>query len=332
MNSNILSKFLVLGLLCASTAVGQDTLIGTYTINYQSNCAGIYTDQANPDYSHANPNFGNVIPPGPLFIPAPAGRYRFIVNSGAGCSIWSGDATQGTWHATGHNPGEIVTLNHTNGQIALYYWDWFPQDNDPKIQTTISVYHIEEVPIGTFTINYRSNCAGLYTDQGNPDYTQANPYRGNIILPGPVFLSVPPGHYEFVVESGAGCSIWSGDETQGTLHATGHNPEEVVTLNHTNGRIALYYWDWFPGDNDPSIQTTISVYRVGQGVLSIQMYAGLTLNGSIGASYDIQSSTDLSVSNWTTLEQITLTNTPSLYFDTNSPGFSRRFYRAILRP
>src|SRR5258706_355067 len=130
-----LMLFLACGVLCTGMARGQDIPIGTYTINYQSNCAGAYTDQSNPDYSKANPYFGNVISPGPVFIKAPPGRYEFVVMSGAGCSIWSGDATQGSWHATGHNSEEVITLNHTNGQIALYYWDWFPSDNDPSVQT-----------------------------------------------------------------------------------------------------------------------------------------------------------------------------------------------------
>jgi hypothetical protein len=223
-------------------------------------------------------------------------------------------------------------LNHTNGQIALYYWDWVPGDNDPSIQTTISVYHIEEVFVGTYTINYRSNCAGIYTDQSNPDYSRANPYFGNVILPGPVFITAPAGRYKVVVGSGAGCSIWSGDATNGTWYATGHSPAEVVTLNHTNGQIALYYWDWVPGDNDPSIQTTISVYQVGQSTLSIQLYAGLTLSGNFGSTYEIQYSTALNGSNWNMLAEITLTNSPHPYFDTNSPGSPRRFYRALLRP
>src|SRR5260221_513920 len=145
MKINASRTLLALGLLCATAAFAQDTLIGTYTINYRSNCAGLYTDQSHPDFSQANPYYGNVLPPGPVFITVPPGRYKFVVVSGAGCSIWSGDAANGTYYSTGNNPASVVNLTHTNGQIALYYWDWVPGDNDPSVQTTISVYRVSDI-------------------------------------------------------------------------------------------------------------------------------------------------------------------------------------------
>ena len=61
------------------------------------------------------------------------------------------------------------------------------------------------------------------------------------------------------------------------------------------------------------------------------MYAGLTLSGSIGTSYEIQYSSNLASTNWQHLADITLTNSPYLYFDTNSTSASTRFYRAMVK-
>ena len=117
-------------------------------------------------------------------------------------------------------------------------------------QTTLA----EDVLVGRFTVNPRNNAAGRYTDQSHPDYTQANPYFGNLIAPGPIFINATPGQYKFVVEAGTGCHVWSGDASRGTFLVPGPSPAEIVTFAHTFGQIALYYWDWYPYDNDPTVR------------------------------------------------------------------------------
>jgi Concanavalin A-like lectin/glucanases superfamily/Immunoglobulin domain len=111
--------------------------------------------------------------------------------------------------------------------------------------------------IGTYNVNYRYNAAGRYTDQSHPDFTQANPYYGNTIPPGPIFINAEPGHYKIITEGGTGCSIWSGDASGGTWYSS----YPSVEFDHTFGQIALYFWDWVAGDNDPAVVTTVSVYQ-----------------------------------------------------------------------
>lgn len=144
----------LMGLLCfaAASSLGHASdfsyeYIGTYTVNYRYNAGGQYTSMSNPDYSLLNPYYGTFISPGPIFINANPGRYQLVVVSGTGCCAWSGDATGGTFLAAGKNQGDIVELDHLYGQIALYFWDWYPWDNDPNNQTTISVYRIVENPV-----------------------------------------------------------------------------------------------------------------------------------------------------------------------------------------
>jgi Bacterial Ig-like domain (group 2)/Immunoglobulin domain len=64
-------------------------------------------------------------------------------------------------------------------------------------------------------------------------------------------------------------------------------------------------------------------------LLSINMYAGLTIEGEIGATYEIDYENSLSNSNWMTLTNIVLPASPYFYVDTTSPFSSTRFYRAI---
>jgi hypothetical protein len=65
--------------------------------------------------------------------------------------------------------------------------------------------------------------------------------------------------------------------------------------------------------------------------LDIHTYAGLNLSGSIGTTYEIQYSSNLATSNWQHLADITLTNSPYFYLDTNSASASMRFYRALVK-
>jgi hypothetical protein len=63
----------------------------------------------------------------------------------------------------------------------------------------------------------------------------------------------------------------------------------------------------------------------------LNMYAGLTIVGQVGRTYEIDYWNDLS-NNSTVLTNIMLPSSPYLFVDTDSPKFPRRYYRAILLP
>jgi len=63
--------------------------------------------------------------------------------------------------------------------------------------------------------------------------------------------------------------------------------------------------------------------------LGIGSYAGITINGLVGRTYQIQSSPDLA--NWTTAATLLLTSSPYLWFDLSSVS-GKRYYRAFLMP
>jgi hypothetical protein len=57
------------------------------------------------------------------------------------------------------------------------------------------------------------------------------------------------------------------------------------------------------------------------------------LTGTVGSSYRIEAGDVLGTStNWTALATVTLTNSTYLFFDTNSPSYFKRFYRAVVVP
>lgn len=61
--------------------------------------------------------------------------------------------------------------------------------------------------------------------------------------------------------------------------------------------------------------------------LGISTYAGVTINGTAGAVYRIQCSTDLNT--WQTLTNFMLPYSPYVWVDTSSTVAGRRFYRSI---
>ncbi|MCP5525012.1 MAG: hypothetical protein H7A46_26105 [Verrucomicrobiales bacterium] len=81
---------------------------------------------------------------------------------------------------------------------------------------------------------------------------------------------------------------------------------------------------------DVSLSTTLP--QISQpGVLAIGMYAGLTLEGSIGTRYEIQMTTDPGqVNGWTRLTDVVLAESPFFWVDPASYTSPKRFYRAVL--
>jgi N-acetylneuraminic acid mutarotase len=67
-------------------------------------------------------------------------------------------------------------------------------------------------------------------------------------------------------------------------------------------------------------------------IFAINLYAGLTISGSVGATNRIDYRTDLSGKNWTALTNVVLPTSPYLFIDATTAATARRFYRAVLLP
>jgi hypothetical protein len=77
----------------------------------------------------------------------------------------------------------------------------------------------------------------------------------------------------------------------------------------------------------------VSVRKVQGALLGVRLQPVVTIEGTIGAKYQIQAATNLHAPLWTTLTNITLSNSPTLFLDTNFTGnLQQRVYRAIRVP
>ena len=66
--------------------------------------------------------------------------------------------------------------------------------------------------------------------------------------------------------------------------------------------------------------------------VTAHLYAGLTIAGTVGTSYTVQATLNLSQSNWQTLASVVLPNSPFLWVDTNVSANTAMFYRVIPTP
>ncbi len=70
--------------------------------------------------------------------------------------------------------------------------------------------------------------------------------------------------------------------------------------------------------------------------LNLQLYAGLSITGTVGTVYSIQYVPDLAQTNnasaWRSLEFLQLPTSPYLWTDKSGPATGRRFYRAMVIP
>ncbi len=63
-------------------------------------------------------------------------------------------------------------------------------------------------------------------------------------------------------------------------------------------------------------------------VLEARMYAGIAVTGTVSATYTIEATTNLALTNgWVALTNVVLPASPWVYIDYASPGMAKRFYR-----
>ena len=67
--------------------------------------------------------------------------------------------------------------------------------------------------------------------------------------------------------------------------------------------------------------------------VSLALYSGITIDGAVGLSYGIQSTTDLSGTNsWRGLANVTLSVPTMLWFDLQPANQPKRYYRVVPGP
>jgi len=96
----------------------------------------------------------------------------------------------------------------------------------------------------------------------------------------------------------------------------------------TNGApLYLAVHDTTYGNNSGSYSGKVTF--VDPPLLSIQAYAGITIEGEAGKNYRIEYSPSVPPFNWNTLTNIVLPSSPYLFFDPTGPASGTRYYRAV---
>ncbi|MGA2853150.1 MAG: LamG-like jellyroll fold domain-containing protein [Verrucomicrobiota bacterium] len=78
-------------------------------------------------------------------------------------------------------------------------------------------------------------------------------------------------------------------------------------------------------DAEGSVTSSVAVVTL----INIQLYAGIAISGPVGTNYEVSYRADLDNSNWITLTNLALPNSPYLFIDTTSPAINHRFYRVL---
>lgn len=126
-------------------------------------------------------------------------------------------------------------------------------------------------------------------------------------------------------------SVANGPRAGRVYHFDGSNWSQVTSVGNIHPNTAGI---WGTSSNDVWIAGSdgVLLHSLELATMDIHMYAGLSISGSVGATYEVQYSTKVNTNNWQPLANIVLPTSPYLFFDTNSPSAPQRFYRTVLIP
>jgi len=82
-------------------------------------------------------------------------------------------------------------------------------------------------------------------------------------------------------------------------------------------------------DGGEALSSIFSVVPAGAPEISIAFYAGITIHGTVGHTYAVQYVSDMGQTDWMTLDAVTLTESPQIWFDVDSVNRRKRFYRVV---
>jgi concanavalin A-like lectin/glucanase superfamily protein len=102
--------------------------------------------------------------------------------------------------------------------------------------------------------------------------------------------------------------------------------DDVQVYDHALSSIEVQYLFEHPGQVVPELSPAT---EVSEPRISLELYAGLSIEGTVGAKYQITYLVDLGDPNWITLTNLVLPRSPYLFFDATSSRTQHRFYRAV---
>ena len=201
----------------------------------------------------------------------------------------------------------VAVLNATNG-AAL---ETIPLLG--PIITSVGNIAVDAERGRVYVVAYSASSSYLFVIQDvAPPAITAEPINTTASAGGTVTLSVAATGYPLLYQ-------WAlnGTNIAGATGAT-------LTLTHLSAaNVGLYTVTVGNGFGQVTSQA-VSLALVG-----VEMFAGVVVNGPIGAEYSVQSTPTLNPPNWTTRTNVTLATQPYIYIDYGSPTNSQQFYRAV---
>jgi len=184
----------------------------------------------------------------------------------------------------------------------------------------------------------------------NADGSVTNNYANWLpFITTPAHPSYPSGHSATVNAGAEVLKDFFGNRVTLTLDTTtsGEPSRTVQSLSQfesENGLSRIYGGIHYSFDNleGQAVGSKVAAYVLANGPhlvtstdaappqVSIDLYPGISLSGTIGHPYRIDYATSLAPTNWIALQFVTLpTSSRYLVFDANAPRTTNRFYRAV---
>lgn len=114
------------------------------------------------------------------------------------------------------------------------------------------------------------------------------------------------------------------------LTSNGTLQQVIVPAGAT--RLFLGTMDGCGWNNNPGSFTVAVTENNPPSYLTIDLYPGITIQGTVGSTNRIEFVSDVGATNWTVLTNLVLPSSPFLFIDAQVPLSIRRFYRTVELP
>ena len=201
---------------------------------------------------------------------------------------------------------EVAVLNATNGSI---------------IETISLGSAITSVQTIAADATHDRAYAMAYNAGGSP-FLFVLQNLAPVITGEPVSITVSPGGTATLTVTASGYPL----NYQWTFNGTnipGATGSSLTITNFSAANVGLYSVT-ITNALGSAMSQTVSVSTV-----NVSLFAGITVDGPIGAEYSVQSTSAIGPANWITRTNITLTTGTFIYIDYSSPTNSKQFYRAV---
>jgi hypothetical protein len=276
--------------------------------------------------------------PGKQWLARNGGLYNDANGMGGfQANFTSAYANDGSWHHV------VLTYSVLNTPHFIWY-----MDNESVAQTD-SWMSSPDAADQIVLIGARENAYALFPglmddlqiyDQSlsanQVQYLYSNP--GSAVPPDPSITSPPQSQKApqgtnvtfTAVASGTGPLSYQW-VFNGTSIITNATSATLMLTNVTTSQSGAY--TIFVSNSVGSVSKTANLLVYEPAVFSVNVCAGLTIQGAVGWPYQIQDANALGGTNpWQTLTNLALPSSPYIWFDLQSESPSSRFYRTMVTP